>query len=251
MRVTLLGTGAPLSPDRAMTGMVVTAPGCAPLMIDTCGGFELARRLAASAIPIGDVRNVVLTHRHMDHIGGMPALLLARQPLDIFASPDTHAGVAALMQAAFPEWHWHDEVASHEVAAGETRDIGGFTVGFFACDHRVPTLAVRVTAGGRTFAFSADSRPTADLVACARDADVFLCDAICAEADGEAAVERANWTMHPTAREAAEMATQAGARRLVCTHIGRFGSPDRIAQEAARHFSGAASVAADGQVIDV
>ena len=45
LRVTLLGTGAPLHPDRATTGMIVTAPDCAPLMIDTCGGFELIRQM--------------------------------------------------------------------------------------------------------------------------------------------------------------------------------------------------------------
>lgn len=46
MDLTLLGTGAPLHPDRAMTGMILTAPGCAPLLVDTCGGFELARQLS-------------------------------------------------------------------------------------------------------------------------------------------------------------------------------------------------------------
>src|SRR5262245_43107892 len=45
MKITLLGTGAPLHPDRAMTGMIVTGPNCAPLLIDTCGGLELARQL--------------------------------------------------------------------------------------------------------------------------------------------------------------------------------------------------------------
>ena len=42
LRVTLLGTGASLHLDRATTGMIVTAPGCAPLMI---GGFELIRQM--------------------------------------------------------------------------------------------------------------------------------------------------------------------------------------------------------------
>ena len=45
VEITLLGAGAPLHPDRAMTGMIVTAPDCAPLLIDTCGGLELARQL--------------------------------------------------------------------------------------------------------------------------------------------------------------------------------------------------------------
>jgi hypothetical protein len=42
MKITFLGTGAPLHVSRATTGMLVTADGCAPLLIDTCGGIELA-----------------------------------------------------------------------------------------------------------------------------------------------------------------------------------------------------------------
>src|SRR5215216_904215 len=81
VEVTLLGTGAPLAPGRATLGLLVTAPGCEPLLIDTCGGFELARQLALVGQPLDGLRNVVVTHRHLDHLGGMPALFLANLPL--------------------------------------------------------------------------------------------------------------------------------------------------------------------------
>ncbi|MGN6362717.1 MAG: hypothetical protein ACTHNK_20260, partial [Thermomicrobiales bacterium] len=61
MQLTLLGTGAPLSPRRATLGLLVTAPGCAPLLIDTCGGFEIARQLALVGHPLADVRNIIIT----------------------------------------------------------------------------------------------------------------------------------------------------------------------------------------------
>jgi ribonuclease BN (tRNA processing enzyme) len=245
MLVTLLGTGAPLMPDRATTGMLVTAPGCAPLLIDTCGGFELPRQLAAAGIPLSDVKNVIVTHRHMDHAGGMQALILARMPLDVYASSDTHSGVVTMTAGCFPEWEPHAEFNRPEVRAGDTREIGGFEVTFFEARHRVPTLAVRVSYGGKTFAFSADSIPCDAIVECARNADLFLCDAICAEADGETAARRARELMHPTARDAATMATRAGAARLACTHIGRFGNPERILDEAQRAFAGPVLVPRD------
>ena len=100
-------------------------------------------------------------------------------------------------------------------------------------------------------AFSADSRPCDALIDCAKGADLFVCDAICAEADGEVAAKRARELMHPTAREAATMATQAGAARLVCTHIGRFGSPERILSEAKASFSGDVAVPADGATLAI
>jgi len=246
MEVTLLGTGAPLAPGRATTGMVVTAPGCAPLLIDTCGGFEVARQLYAFGLKLTDLRDVIVTHRHLDHAGGMPVLYLANLPLDIYATRDTHEGIAAVKAGCFPEWERRGDVADHEIAPGDRREIAGYEVEFFRMEHRVETVAVRVTYGGKTLAFSADSLPCEQLVACARNADLFICDAICADSDGENWAQRARTLMHPTAREAAELATRAGAGALALVHIGRFGKPDKILAEASAGFAGAVSVPDDG-----
>jgi ribonuclease BN (tRNA processing enzyme) len=110
---------------------------------------------------------------------------------------------------------------------------------------------VRVTAGRRTFAFSADCRPCAGAFTCARDADLFLCDAICATTDGADAVDRTITHMHPSALEAANLATEAKAKRLLCTHIGRFGNAANILTEARAHFSGSVEIAEDGATYDV
>lgn len=251
MLVTLLGTGAPLMPDRATTGMLVTAPGCEPLLIDTCGGFELSRQLDAVSVPLSDIKNVVVTHRHLDHAGGMQLLLLARMPLEVYANANAHDGIAQVTAGCFPEWKQHTEAHRHEVKPATVRDIGGFRVSFFEAEHRVPTLAVRVEHAGKIFAFSADTVPCEAIVDCARNADLFVCDAICAEADGEVAAKRAREFMHPTAREAAVMADRAGAARLACTHIGRFGTPERILAEAQATFTGAVVVPRDGERLSV
>ena len=244
--MTLLGTGAPLAPGRATTGLLITAPGCEPLLLDTCGGFELARQLAATGHALADLRNVVVTHRHLDHTGGIPALYLANLPLTIYGSDDVQAGLDALLAATYPEWAPHGGIARPVVAAGERRAIGGFAVEFFAVEHRVPTLAVRVAHDGRTLAFSADSLPCAALVDCARNADIFVCDAICAVRDGKRWAEHARRLMHPTAREAAALATEAGAKTLVLTHIGRFANPANILAEAQEGFAGPVTVGKDG-----
>jgi ribonuclease BN (tRNA processing enzyme) len=251
LRVTMLGTGAPLHPDRAMTGMILTAPDCQPLMIDTCGGFEVIRQMHKVGYARDAVRSVIVTHRHMDHAGGMQAFLLARIPLDIYANADTHAGIRTMTAGCFPEWRQNPDVGRHELQAGKSREIGGFKVDFFDVDHRVPTLAVRITHAGKVFAFSADCSPCDAAVACAKGADFFLCDAICADADGPTAIAMAKANVHPTAREAALMATQAGAGRLACTHIGRLADASKIFDEANAHFGGRAIVAEDGATYEV
>ena len=80
---------------------------------------------------------------------------------------------------------------------------------------------------------------------------MFLCDAICAEADGDVAAKRARELMHPTAREAGEMAARADTGQLVCTHIGRFGNADRVVAEAGRAFGGKVTLPSDGTAFDI
>lgn len=249
--MTLLGTGAPLAPERATTGMIITASGCAPLLIDTCGGFELPRQLARAGFALRDLGNVIVTHRHMDHAGGFPALVLADLPLTIYATDDTHDGLRALVTACFPEWPLNPHLTHIAIAPSERREIGGFAVEFFAMQHRVPTVAVRVTQGGKTFAFSADSVPCDALIACARDADLFLCDALCAARDGEGRAARTRELMHPTAREAAKMAVAAGARSLALTHLARYANPDNMLAEAREIFPGPLTIPNDGTRLEV
>lgn len=251
MDVTLLGTGSPMAPERNATGMLVTAPGCEPLLIDTCGGFELPRQLARIGQPINQLRNVIVTHRHMDHAGGMPALFIASIPLRIYALEDTHLGIRDLMNACFPEWPIHPDVERIPIAAGERHAIGGFMVEFFAADHRVPTVAVRVQHGGRTLGFSADGLPNDGMIACARDADLFICDALCAARDGAEWASRARSLMHPVAREAAEMAVTANARSLALTHLARYANSANLLAEAREVFSGPVVVPDDGTRLSV
>jgi ribonuclease BN (tRNA processing enzyme) len=247
MKVTLLGTGAPLHPKRAMTGMIVTARGCQPLLVDTCGGLELSRQLELVGFDRAKLRNVIVTHRHLDHAGGMLDLFLARMRLDIYALPDTHQGIAALMSGGFPEWDLDPNIERHEIRDEPSHDIAGFRVEFFSAVHRVPTVAVRISKGRKVFAFSADTIACEQVRLCARGADLFLCDALCAEADGPKAVARARATMHATAKHAALMAKEAGARALALTHLARFADPKKVLAEAKAHFQGPVSLAADGK----
>ena len=228
--------------------MMVTADGCAPLLIDTCGGFELVGQLSRAGFKLADVTNVVVTHRHADHAGGMQALILANRPVVVHALADTHEGIEQMKAGCFPEWgldnpDWgqQQERFRKTVLPGDVRDIGGFKVEFFEMVHRVPTVAVRVTHNQRTFTYSADSRPCDALVAAARNVDLFLCDALYPETQAE----RARQLMHPTGREAGVMAAQAGVKALALVHASVNADPTLLANEAREAFGGPTFMPAD------
>lgn len=252
LRVVTLGTGAPLHPERSNLALHVSADGLEPLMLDTGGGLEIARQAARAGLRLDDVKHVVLTHRHGDHIGGVMAFVLAGL-LDVtyYGPADALEGARQLIEATYPEVPSPAPERFVAVEAGSKVQAGGFALHFFGVQHRVPTLAVRVECGGKVLAYSADSVPCDALVTCAHGADLFVCDALVAESDGEDAVRRAAALMHPTAREAGEMARFARAKSLALVHLARFATRDRVLAEGEAGFGGPTVVPDDGSILSV
>jgi ribonuclease Z len=102
---------------------------------------------------------------------------------------------------------------------------------------------------GRRVAVSGDTRPCRGTIEAARGADVLVHEATF----GDEEQARAEETMHSTAREAGRVATEAGASRLVLTHLStRYDREFAIlAREARTEFGGVLDVAADGMTIEV
>ena len=246
MEVITLGTGAPLCPGRAGLGLLVRAEERPTLLIDLCGGLELADRLHRVGQKIEELHHVIVTHRHGDHIGGAMALALAREPCTYYGLADTLSAIRALIDLTYGEYDLNPQTRYEPIEAGKVYLIAEYEVEFFAVQHRVPTVAVRVSYGGQVLSFSADCLPCAALVECASRADLFVCDALCASNDMDP--ERVRFLMHPTALEAAIMAQQADAKALALVHLARFAQPEKMLEEAHQHYPGPIRIPNDGDV---
>src|SRR3989449_5647421 len=101
---------------------------------------------------------------------------------------------------------------------------------------------------GRLVVFTGDTRPCAAVVDAAQGADLLIHEATF----GEEEKERAKETGHSTAREAAQIALAAKARRLVLSHVSaRYSiSAEELVKEAREVFKETA-VAKDGMTIEV
>ena len=96
-----------------------------------------------------------------------------------------------------------------------------------------PEQVVGPARPGRVFAYCFDTRPTPEAVRLATDADLLYHEATFVHA----LHEKAERSGHATAREAAEIAVAAGARRLLLGHFSsRYDTPAPLVEEARTVF---------------
>jgi ribonuclease BN (tRNA processing enzyme) len=125
------------------------------------------------------------------------------------------------------------EVYDFNPLDGDTKvAIGPFEVDLQRVNHPVETYGMRISADGRSIAYSADSGECSTLVDLAKDADLFLCEA--SYLDGEDNPP----DVHLTGKLAAEYASKASAQKLLLTHLVPWGDQSRTLAEATANYDG-------------
>jgi ribonuclease Z len=102
---------------------------------------------------------------------------------------------------------------------------------------------------GRRIVISGDTRPCTTVTAAARDADLLIHESTFSDDEQERALE----TRHSTAREAGRVAREAGARRLILTHLSSRYDPDpsKLLEQAREEYPGPVEVAHDGMTVEL
>ena len=140
-----------------------------------------------------EVRALVLTHGHEDHIGAVPYLLRRRPDIPIYGSRLT----LALVREKLREHRLLRDADLRVVAEGEKVSAGGFSLEFLAVNHSIPdalAVVIRTAAGTvlHTGDFKMDQLPLdgrlTDLPGFARlgeeGLDLFMPDSTNAETPG-------------------------------------------------------------------
>lgn len=213
----LLGTGAALS-DASRTTTMLAVEGPDSLYLVDCGG-DAAHRALNSGLDLARVDGLVVTHEHADHVGGFP-LLMERlwlagrtEPFPVFGNEAALKQVerldGAFDTAAWPDYPALDLFLVPELERELVLTCDDFTIYASPGQHSVPCIGLRVeTSGGKVIAYSSDTEPSAAIARLAEGADLLVHEATGAGPG------------HTGAADAARVALEAGAKRLVLVHIG-------------------------------
>ncbi|MDP9794320.1 ribonuclease BN (tRNA processing enzyme) [Catenuloplanes nepalensis] len=246
MRLSVLGAcGAWPRAGDACSGFLVEQDGFR-LLLDA--GYATLPRLL-ERISAEEVDAAFISHGHPDHCADLNPLLRARAlgghdpaPLPVFAPPGALDAVLALDRPGMLD----DAYVLHELEPGACFEIGPFRAETRLLPHWVPNAGVRLSAAGRTLAYTGDSGPSEEIAALARDADVLLAEASYVDDVPEDSRHHLS-----SARTAARQAARAGVARLLLTHLMPGTSPTAALAAASTEFTGPVDLAAAGLTLDL
>jgi ribonuclease BN (tRNA processing enzyme) len=217
-------------------GSAVGAPAC----LQYVSSYLLNDGIAIDAGTLGlngtpvqqsGIRNIFLTHCHLDHIATLPSFLentlkFDQEPVAVYGHPET---LTALQRHIFNDIIWPDFVRLTTpdlpflrlcpLEAEVPFQIDGLSVVPVAVDHLVPTYGYIMTDGSSTVIFGGDSGPTHRIWQLAGNfpapRTVFL------EASFPNAMERlANDSLHLTPRMVAgEISKMPEVKTIIAVHI--------------------------------
>jgi len=218
-------SGAIPSPARDNTALAFYSPD--EFVLVDCSGSPYQKILKAGLDPML-VSSLIITHRHVDHLYGLPSLAhnmgLAgrRTTLRVYALAETMPFLRGFMDLFPLEKKMPYRIELHEVPPQEGYEIleaKGFRIRSAPVVHGAPNIALRVefdTLSEHGVAvYSSDTIPCPSLIALARGADVLIHEATFLHYDAA----RAKADGHTTGVQAGEVAAQAGVKRLILCHF--------------------------------
>jgi ribonuclease BN (tRNA processing enzyme) len=193
---------------------------------------------------------VLLSHLHADHCLDLTGYYVMRKYHPTGAQPRIPVwgpeGTAARMARAYdlpPNPGMNGEF-DFRTWDGPVQ-IGPFTVEAIPVVHPVPAYGLRVSVAGVTVAYSGDTGPCAALDRVADGVDLFL-----AEASFERDADNPE-NLHLTGADCGDVASRAGAKSLLITHVPPWHDGEVALREAAELYDGPLELARAGAVYDL
>lgn len=220
------------------------------ILVD-CASNPLVR-LQAAGINFQNLTDIILTHFHPDHVGGLPLLLMdmwllgRTTPLNIYGLHYTLDRAETMMGLySWADWPNFFQVNFCRIPADPlalVMDNPEVRIYASPVKHFVPNIGLRfeLKPEDKSLAYSCDTEPCSAVFGIAQNTDFLF-----HEASGD-------FTGHSSAAQAGDVARTANVGELILIHYptGALASGD-LPQQAAQKFSGPIRLAKDFMVFDL
>ncbi|HZK31460.1 MAG TPA: MBL fold metallo-hydrolase [Corynebacterium sp.] len=255
MKLTILGCSGSLgAPGNPASGYLLSFPE-GPSVIMDLGPGTLAN---LQELQNPSDAHVLFSHLHADHCLDFPSLMVWRRYhperkaahrhrcLGPAHTPIHLGRLSADVPDEVDDFSDTLDFTAWEHAHPET--VGPVQVTPYRASHPIEAYALRVEdpASGAVIAYSGDSADHPNIVAAARDADLFLC-----EAGWGPTSEGKVMGMHMSGEEAGRIAAEAGAKVLGLVHIQPWTDQEATLAAARTTFDGDIILGRPGLVFDL
>jgi len=237
-RIVILGSAAAVNDaTHDYTHFIVIGEQSPPVLIDA--GSNPLGKIKNLGIDDESLQDIILTHFHPDHVAGIPNMMMhmwllgRKAPLRIYALDHCIDRVEDTMEAygwqEFPNFY---PVSFHRIREDQDAPIMenlDFRIRSYPVEHFVPTIGMRIENkhNGRVLGYGCDTQPCEGVLKIAQGVDMLI-----HEAAGPP-------PGHSTARQAGEIATEAGAKSLYLIHYQVWNhDPSPLIHEASETYDG-------------
>ena len=247
MDLILLGTGSPPPTPRISghaNGIVVNGR---MYLVDA--GRNVCRQIVAAGFPVQEVDHLLFTHFHSDHFTGFADFYITRglfgagRPLRVYGP----AGLVEQHVERMLHYYEYDieiraaegkpreglEIETTGLSRGDSFEIDGIRIAVEKGTRHGNVddiLSYRFEADGRVIVIASDGSPTEALAPFAKDADVLLMhpcipDLLIKRIGQTPHMAKIIAGHHASTEEIGRAAAQAGAKKVVTSHVTPPGTP--------------------------
>jgi ribonuclease BN (tRNA processing enzyme) len=201
-------------------------------------------------VPVTEVDAIFLSHAHPDHFVDVYPFFYSlfvhpdrpNQQVPIYGPKMVQERMTRLLTRRDGKDDFDSILPWKTFEPGDITEMGPLRVTAFHSAHSCTNVCLRVEAGGKVLTYTGDTGPHPKLEKAAADADLFLCEATWLEEEHSIPEP-----IHLRAREAGEVATRAGAKHLVLTHIWPHNDMSKVREQAAASYAGPLELADGGK----
>lgn len=230
MKLTVLGNNGPFPAAGGACSGYLLEDGPTKILLD-CGNGVLSNLQRAAGFENLDA--IILSHLHSDHVSDMMVLRYAVQIKNKRGSMNRLLNVYAPQEPVeeYERLNIEDAFVLKPLSEGMVLEMGRMKISFSEMKHPVKSFGISVECGKKRFVYSGDTSWNDNIIAFSKGSDLLMLDAGLLTRD-----KTGDNVPHLTAGECGLIAAQAGARRLLLTHLWPEYDVKELIAEAKENF---------------